>query len=83
MTEPQNIGGITGQQLRSFVDRIERLNQEHDALKEDIKEVYSELKSTGFDAPTMRKIIAMRKKDPEKLSEEEQLLQLYMSAIGM
>jgi uncharacterized protein (UPF0335 family) len=72
-----------GARLKSFIERIERLEEEKSALAEDIKEVYDEAKSTGFDTKTMRKLIRLRKMDTEKRREEEELLELYKSAVGL
>lgn len=80
---PSDVGGVAGARLKSFIERIERLEQEKAALMEDIKEVYAEAKGTGFDTKTMRKIISLRKMDREKRRESEELLELYKSAIGM
>lgn len=81
--ETRDVGGVGGERLRSFVERIERLEEEKSHLAEDIKEVYAELKGVGFDAKTIRKIIALRKLDAEKRREGEELLDLYKTAIGM
>ena len=81
--EASDVGGVAGERLRSFIERIERLEEEKTALMEDIKEVYAEAKGTGFDAKTMRKIVSLRKMDTEKRRESEELLDLYKSAIGM
>lgn len=81
--EAKDVGGVSGQRLKSFIERIERLEEEKAALAEDIKEVYAEAKSTGFDTPTMRKVIKLRKMDHEKRQEEEQLLDLYTAAVGL
>lgn len=81
--EAKEVGGVAGQRLRSFIERIENLEEEKTALMEDIKEVYAEAKGVGFDSKTMRKIVSLRKKDNEKRREEEELLDLYKSAIGM
>ena len=78
-----DVGGVAGQRLRSFIERVERLEEEKAALMEDIKEIYAEAKGVGFDAKTMRKIVALRKLDTEKRREAEELLDLYKSAIGM
>lgn len=72
-----------GQRIKSFVERIERLEQEKADLAEDIKEIYAEVKAVGFDVKILRKIIALRKMDPEKRSEEQAILELYMTALGM
>lgn len=82
-TGTTDVGGVAGERLRSFIERIERLEEEKAALMEDIKEVYAEAKGTGFDAKTIRKIISLRKMDHEKRRESEELLDLYKTAIGM
>ena len=78
-----DVGGVAGQRLISFIERIERLEEEKAALMEDIKEVYAEAKGVGFDVKIIRKIISLRKMDHEKRRETEELLDLYKSAIGM
>ena len=78
-----DIGGIAGEQLKSLIERIERLEDEKRALSEDIKEVYAEAKGTGFDPKIMRQIIKIRKMDKEELDEEESLLDVYNCALGM
>jgi uncharacterized protein (UPF0335 family) len=70
-------------QLRAFVERVERLEEEKQALSEDIKEVYNEAKGTGFDVKTLRKIVAMRKMDREKLLADKAMLDLYADALGI
>lgn len=81
--DARDIGGVAGQRLRSFIERIETLEEEKRALAEDIKEIYAEAKGTGFDVKTIRKIIALRKVDIEKRREADELLDLYKAAIGM
>lgn len=81
--EIKDVGGVAGQRLRSFIERVETLEEEKAALAEDIKEIYAEAKGTGFDVKTMRKIIALRKLDAEKRRESDELLDLYKTAIGM
>jgi len=81
--EAKDVGGVAGQRLRSFIERVERLEEEKAHLMEDIKETYAEAKGVGFDAKTMRKIVSLRKMDSEKRRESEELLDLYKSAIGM
>ena len=71
------------QQIRSFVERVERLEGEKQAITADIKEVYGEAKANGFDVKTMRKIVTMRKVDAAERQEQEAMLDLYMSALGM
>ena len=75
--------GITAGQLRSFVERVERLEEEKAALMADIREVYAEAKAHGFDTKTMRQIVRLRKMDSDDRAEQEALLDLYKSALGM
>ncbi|QVQ37767.1 DUF2312 domain-containing protein [Pseudochrobactrum algeriensis] len=70
-------------QLRAFIERIERLEEEKKTISDDIKEVYAELKGSGFDAPAVRAIIRARKKEAHERQEEEAMIQLYMDALGM
>lgn len=81
--DDSDTGGVSGKRLRAFIERIERLEEEKAALAEDIKEIYAEAKSTGFDTKTMRKLVALRKMDTEKRREADDLLELYKSAIGL
>lgn len=76
-------GGVSGQRLKAFIERVERLEEEKAALAEDIKDIMAEAKAVGFDTKTMRKIIRLRKMDKEKRREEEELLEMYKSAIGL
>jgi len=69
--------------LKSFIERVERLEEEKRALAEDIKEVYAEAKGTGFDTKIMRQLIRLRKMDKDDLDEQETLLDVYKRAIGM
>jgi uncharacterized protein (UPF0335 family) len=78
-----DVGGIAGERLKSFIERIERLEEEKRVLAEDIKEVYAEAKGTGFDTKIMRQIIRIRKRDQDELDEEETLLDVYKRALGM
>jgi uncharacterized protein (UPF0335 family) len=78
-----DVGGIAGDRLKSFVERIERLEEEKKALANDIKEVYAEAKGTGFDIKIMRQIIRMRRMDKDDLDEQETLLDVYRRALGM
>ena len=70
-------------QLKSLVERIERLEEEKKAIADDIKEVYAEAKANGFDSRIMRKVITIRKKDHAEREEEEALISLYLDALGM
>lgn len=78
-----NSGEVSGQRLKSFIERVERLEEEKKALAEDIRDVYSEAKATGFEPKIIRKIVSLRKSNLEKRREEQELLDLYMAAIGM
>lgn len=81
MTE--TIGGIAGDALQGYVDRIERLDEEKKALSADIKQVYDEAKSTGFDVKILRKIISIRKVADHERKEQEEILDLYKRCLGM
>jgi len=74
---------VARDQLRSFIERIERLEEEKTALMADIREVYAEAKGSGFDSKIMRKVVAMRKKEMSDLQEEVALTDMYMHALGM
>jgi uncharacterized protein (UPF0335 family) len=74
---------VAAGQLRAFIERIERLEEEKATLAEDIKEVYAEAKGTGFDTKAVRTLIRLRKKDQAERQEEEAILDLYKAALGM
>lgn len=76
-------GGVSGQRLKAFIERVERLEEEKSALAEDIKDIMGEAKAVGFDTKTIRKVIRLRKMDKDKRDEEETLLELYKAAIGL
>jgi uncharacterized protein (UPF0335 family) len=76
-------GGIAADRLRSFLDRIERLEEEKAGLTADIREVYAEAKGTGFDTKVMRQIVRLRKMDSADRQEQEALLDVYRRAIGL
>ena len=76
-------GGIAADRLKSFIERIERLEEEKSAIAGDVKEVYSAAKSSGFDTKIMRQIVRLRKMEPQERNEQEQLLDVYKQAIGM
>lgn len=78
-----NSGEVSGQRLKSYIERIERLEEEKKGLAEDIRDIYSEIKAVGFEPKIVRKIVSRRKMSKEKRQEEEQLLELYESAIGV
>lgn len=70
-------------QLRSFIERIERLEEEKKTIAEDIKDVYGEAKGTGFDTKVLKKVIAIRKQDKDERMEQEAILDTYLAALGM
>ena len=74
---------VNAAHLRAFIERIERLEEEKKALSDDIRDVYAEAKGNGFDARVIRKIVSIRKQDRDKRREEEEILDLYLSALGM
>ncbi|MBY8974354.1 DUF2312 domain-containing protein [Rhodobacteraceae bacterium NNCM2] len=74
---------VAADQLRSIIERIERLEEEKKEVADQIKEVYSEAKANGYDAKTLRKVVSLRKKPAEERDEEEAMLDLYLSALGM
>ena len=76
-------GGVTGERLKSLIERVERLEEEKAALAEDIREVYSEAKGSGFDVKIMRQIVRLRKLDTSDRQEQEAILDTYMAALGM
>ncbi|HEY9163414.1 MAG TPA: DUF2312 domain-containing protein [Magnetovibrio sp.] len=78
-----DVGGIAADRLRSFVERIERLEEEKAALAADIREVYSEAKGTGYDVKILRQIIRLRKMDVSDRQEQEEILDVYKRALGM
>ena len=75
--------GVARDQLRSFIERIERLEEEKKTIADDIKEVFAEMKGTGFDTKAVRAIIRLRKQDQAERQEAEAILDLYMAALGM
>ena len=80
MTE---VGGVAADRLRSFIERIERLEEEKAAMAADIKEIYSEAKGTGFDIKVIRMIVRLRKMDTSARQEQEQILDLYKRALDI
>lgn len=79
MTDETNIGGA---QLRTIIERIDRLETDKEAVMADMKEVYQEAKGNGFDTKTIRKVVKLLKMDRAKRAEDEALLDLYLSALG-
>ncbi len=76
-------GGIAADRLRSIIERVERLEEERKALASDIKDIYSEAKSAGFDVKVIRQIIRIRRQEPAEVEEQESLLDIYRRALGM
>ena len=76
-------GNIAADRLRSLIERIERLEEERKALGSDIKDIYAEAKSAGFDVKVMRQLIRIRKQEPAEVEEQETLLDVYRRALGM
>ena len=79
----ENSQTVAAGQLRAFIERIERLEEEKQTIADDIKDVFAEMKGTGFDTKAVRTIIRLRKKDQAERQEEEAILDLYMAALGM
>lgn len=79
----QSVNSVAAEQLRAFIERIERLEEEKQTIADDIKEVFAEAKGTGFDTKAMRVIIRQRKKDRAEREEEEAMIELYMQALNM
>jgi uncharacterized protein (UPF0335 family) len=78
----KTVAGVDGGHLKAFIERIERLAEEKGQIGDDIKAVYAEAKGNGYDAKIMRKIVAIRKMDQTKRREEEEILDLYLAALG-
>ncbi len=78
-----NTGGVAADQLRSFIERVERLAEEKATLTEDIREVFAEAKMTGFDTKAMRQLIKLRKMESASREEQAEILKLYAHALGM
>jgi len=76
-------GGVAGERLRSFIERVERLEEEKKALADYIRDVYSEARANGFEVKIMRQLVKIRKMDKDDLDEQEALLETYMRALGM
>ena len=74
---------VAQDQIRAFIERIERMEEEKRAIADDIKEIYAEAKGNGFDTKVLRQIIRIRKQDASERAEQKALLELYMAALGM
>lgn len=83
MTNTTNYGGLSAEHLKQFIERVERLEQEKQGIAEDIKEVFAEAKSNGFDVKTLKEVIKIRRMDASELEEQEYLLDTYKRALGL
>lgn len=83
MSDTINSDSVAQDQIRAFIERIERMEEEKAAIADDIKEIYAEAKGNGFDTVVLRKVVRMRKQDAAERMEQEALLELYMTALGM
>jgi len=80
---PDGSAAVTGARLKQYIERIERLEEEKKALSSDVRDVFAEAKSGGFDVKTMRTLIRLRKLPQQERTEQDELLELYKAAIGM
>lgn len=78
-----DVNFVPRDQLRTFVERIERLSEEKQIIADDIRDIYAEAKGCGFDTKILKKVIALRKKDAQERTEEELILDTYLTALGM
>jgi len=78
-----NIGGVSSAHLKSFIERIERLEEEKAAIGEQIRDVFAEAKGSGFDIKIIRQVLKIRKMETQERLEQEELLDLYLAALGM
>ncbi|MEF2072870.1 DUF2312 domain-containing protein [Consotaella aegiceratis] len=83
MSEAGPDGTVAADELRQFIERIERLEEEKKTIADDIKDVYGEAKARGYDSKAMRRIVSLRKQDQNERQEQEAILDLYMQALGM
>jgi uncharacterized protein (UPF0335 family) len=83
METAESQGGVAAGELRQFIERVERLEEEKAAISDDIKDVMAELKGRGYDVKAVRAILRLRKQDPNERQEAEAILELYMTALGM
>ena len=81
--EIKDVNGVDAERLLSYIDRIERIEEEKKALQNDIKEIFEEAKSANFDVKAIRQILKLRKKDDQERQEEEFVLDVYKQALGM
>lgn len=79
----EDVNPATAGQLKAFIERIERLEEEKRQIADDVKDVYAEAKANGFDAKILRKIVSLRRQDADERREQEELLETYLHALGM
>lgn len=80
---PQDVGGVSGGQLKSIVERIERLEEEKAGLAGDIRDIFAEAKANGFDIKVLRQVLKIRKMEKTEREEQEAVLDVYLQALGM
>lgn len=83
MTEPADAYNVTAAELRQFIERFEELEREKDGIAEDQRDLMAEAKGRGYDTKVMKKLIALRKRKPEDIAEEEAIMEMYRAALGM
>ena len=81
--DDNSVAGFAKEHLKSFIERIERLEEEKKTIADDIKDVFAEAKGTGFDTAALREILRIRKQDADQRQEHEAIVDLYMQALGM
>ncbi|WP_018980356.1 DUF2312 domain-containing protein [Saccharibacter floricola] len=83
MTDTHTTGGIAADRLRSIIERVERLEEERKALGSDIRDLFTEAKSAGFDVKVVKELLKLRKQEPAEVEEQETMLDIYRKALGM
>lgn len=81
--KPENYGAIDNKQLITIIERVEKINEDVAAYAADMKEIYAEAKSAGFDPKYIRQMVRLRKMDPDELSETDELTKIYRNALGL
>ena len=74
---------VAREQLKSIIERVERLEEEKQAIAGDIRDIYAEAKANGYDVKTLRKVVRLRKQEPQERQEQEEILTVYLHALGM
>lgn len=82
-TESSTGSDVAADELRAFVERVERMEEEKRAIAADVKEIYAEMKGRGYDCKVVKRIVNLRRQDANERAEQEAILELYMSALGM